>query len=452
MSETAGSTIAALATPAGTGGIGIVRVSGGGVVPMAMTLLGNLPQPRLATLSLIEDDRRRPIDNCIVLFFPAPRSYTGEDVLELQGHGGPVVLDMLLRRVLALGARLARPGEFTERAFLNGKLDLAQAEAVADLIHSASEQAARSALGSLQGKFSDQIAVLSERIIETRVYLEASLDFPDEEIDPMQRQTLSSRLAGLVSSTTNLLAGARTGQRLNDGISVAVVGRPNTGKSSLVNALLQRDRAIVSDIPGTTRDTIEERLLIGGLPVQIIDTAGLRHTADTLEAYGIARTRRVLDEADHVLLLVECERPLHPDETALLQRYDPAAITLIKNKIDLYQLPPCMETTAGGHTAISLSAKESHGLELLEHRLKHCAGYTNFSEGCFHARRRHVEALERMLALLRKADQELLAVQPSFELAAENLRLAHASLGTIIGRFDNEDLLGEIFSGFCIGK
>ncbi len=446
---TAGDTIAAIATPPGRGGIGVVRVSGPATRTIAEKLLGKLPVPRHATFARFRAADGQPIDEGLVLFFPAPHSYTGEDVLELHGHGGPVVLDMLLQRALALGARPARAGEFTERAFLNDKLDLAQAEAVADLIDAGSQAAARAALRSLEGEFSKRVQALTERLIQLRMHVEAAIDFPEEEIDFLADEKIGSGAAALDVALKQLLATAQQGQLLHDGLVLVLAGRPNAGKSSLLNALAQRDAAIVSDIPGTTRDVLREYIQLDGLPLHIVDTAGLRTARDAIEAEGVRRARTEIERADRVLLIVDDAQP-PGDDTELLQELPSAlARTVVRNKIDLTGRVPAI-AQCDGITEISLSAKTGDGLELLRRHLKDCVGYHPTTEGGFSARRRHLDAIRRAQAHLGMARGH--AQARAGELLAEELRQAQQALSEITGEFTADDLLGRIFASFCIGK
>lgn len=444
-------TIAAIATPPGRGGIGIVRVSGLRVRAIASALLPEVPPPRIATFTAFLGNDRKPVDHGITLFFPAPHSFTGEDVLELQGHGGPVVMDMLLQEILSLGARLARPGEFTERAFLNGKLDLAQAEAVADLIDSTTRQAARSALCSLQGEFSEQIHALIDELIRLRTFIEGSLDFPEEEIDLLEETGIQRDLQHCLLSLEQLFREAQRGQVLKDGVTVVICGPSNVGKSSLLNRLARHDRAIVTDIPGTTRDVIRAEIVLDGLPVHLVDTAGLRITTDKIEQEGIRRTRAALEQADQVLFVIEYGASLTgEDQESLESLPEGCSYALVYNKIDLHRVEPRV-TRAERRCEIFISAKTGAGLELLEQHLKECAGYNEAQEGAFSARRRHLEALRRARDFLDQANEQWFET-PALELVAENLRATQQALSEITGEFTTEDLLGEIFSTFCIGK
>ena len=444
-------TIAAIATPPGRGGIGIVRVSGPATPAIASVLCGALPRPRYAELRAFRAADDTIIDQGIALFFPAPHSFTGEPVLELQGHGGPVVMDMLLARVVELGARLARPGEFTERAFLNDKLDLAQAEAVADLIEASTAAAARAAMGSLQGVFSQQVNALVEGLIQLRLYVESAIDFPEEEIDFLSDGHVATQLGGLQSQLRRLLNEAGQGQLLRDGMSIVIAGQPNAGKSSLLNQLAGRDSAIVTAIPGTTRDVLREYIDIDGMPLRVIDTAGLRESSDLVEQEGIRRAWREIETADRVLLVVDSRDGINAEDQAIRARL-PASVplTLILNKIDLSQETPGEQTGDWG-PVIKLSAKTGTGLDVLRQHLKTCMGYQTSGEGAFIARRRHLDALRRAAEQLANAQVQLEQYQAG-ELVAEELRLAQNHLSEITGEFTSDDLLGRIFSSFCIGK
>jgi tRNA modification GTPase len=444
-------TIAAIATAPGRGGIGIVRVSGPVVATIAAGILGKLPRPRYAHLARFLDTARQPIDQGLALYFPAPHSFTGEDLLELHGHGGPVVLDLVLRRTLELGARSARPGEFSERAFLNGKLDLAQAEAVADLIEAGSATAARAALRSLAGEFSGRVQALTEALIQLRLYVEAAIDFPEDEIDFLADARVLSELDRLDRDLAQLLDAAQQGVLRHDGLTVVLAGPPNAGKSSLLNALARTEVAIVSAIPGTTRDVLHERIHLDGMPLHIVDTAGLREARDEIESEGIRRARAQLDRADRVLLVTDASNPdAAAMQEALAQLPVQLPRTLILNKIDLTSARAERRETEQG-IVISLSAKSGAGLELLREHLTHCAGLQPAGEGTFMARRRHLDALRRAQAHLEQGRAQLAASRAG-ELLAEELRLAQRALGEITGEFTSEDLLGRIFSSFCIGK
>ena len=443
-------TIAAIATPPGRGGIGIVRVSGPATRGIAETLLGKLPASRHATFANFLDASRRPIDQGLAIFFPAPHSFTGEDVLELHGHGGPVRLDMLLQRALELGARLARPGEFSGRGVFNGKMDLAQAEAVADLIEAGSESAARSALRSLEGEFSRRVHSLVEGLTRLRLYVEAAIDFPEEEIDFLADERVTQELDVLAQDIGELLASTQQGVLLHDGMTVVLAGPPNAGKSSLLNALAARDTAIVSAIPGTTRDVLRERIHLDGMPLHIVDTAGLRESRDEIESEGIRRAREQMQRADRVLLVLDDAS--HDALPAEVLQHVPAQLprTIIRNKIDLTGRASGATKTAD-ETEIALSAKTGAGLEELRRHLKACMGFQPAGEGTFMARRRHLDAIRRAQACLVQGSARLKESRAG-ELLAEELRLAQQALGEITGEFTPEDLLGRIFSSFCIGK
>jgi tRNA modification GTPase len=457
-------TIAAIATPAGRGGVGIVRVSGSRVQDIMRSVIGKALTPRLAhygpffaTLSNASDQPQM-LDQGIALFFSGPHSFTGEDVLELQGHGGPIILDCILREVVRLGARLAKPGEFSERAFLNDKLDLAQAEAIADLIDSTSEQAARSALRSLQGEFSHRIEALIEELTQLRMYVEAAIDFPEEEIDFLGDGKITRALENLLDALTVVTDNAKQGSLLREGMTIVIAGAPNAGKSSLLNALAGNDRAIVTAIAGTTRDVLREHIQIDGLPLHIIDTAGLRDSPDEVELEGIRRALHEIERADHILLVVENDDPANDLPSFLLSTSWPAEtcaaftnrpLTVIRNKCDLTgQLPTLI---SGSPDQLILSAKTGAGIDLLRNHLKDCIGFRGATEGLFLARRRHLDALQRAHELLLRGQHELKA-RHAGELLAENLRLCQSTLGEITGAVSADALLGRIFSSFCIGK
>ena len=444
----AGATIAAIATPPGRGGIGVVRVSGADLANFAERLIGRAPIPRRAERAVFRDATGREIDEGLALYFPAPRSYTGDDVLELHGHGGPVVMQMLLRRCLELGARVAEPGEFTRRAFLADKLDLAQAEAVADLIDAATESAARCAVRSLKGDFSDAIHALEAQLVELRMLVEATLDFPEEEIDPLDRANARERLARVAGGVDQALSQARQGSLLRTGLHVVLAGQPNVGKSSLLNRLAGEERAIVTPVPGTTRDTVREAIQIGGVPLNIVDTAGLRDTADEVERLGIERTWREIERADLLLLIVDARGGVTTEDEAIVAKL-PARLrrVVVHNKIDLARrAPQVMHAADGEH--VFLCALTGEGMDLLRESLLALAGFEGREEDLFMARERHLDALRRARECLTAAAEEF--GQP--ELFAEELRLAHHELATITGEFTADDLLGEIFSRFCIGK
>jgi tRNA modification GTPase len=444
-------TIAAIATPPGQGGVGIVRVSGPDVPAIAEQLCGRVPVERRAELQGFRDADGELIDSGLVLYFAAPASFTGEHVLELHGHGGTVVLDLLLARVLSLGARPARPGEFSERAFLNGKLDLVQAEAIADLIASGTATAARAATRSLQGVFSTQVHALVEQLTQLRLFIEAAIDFPDEEVDFLSDAGVTQRLAHLEDASGTLLASARQGCLLRDGLTLVIAGRPNAGKSSLMNTLVGRDMAIVTDIPGTTRDVLREQVQLDGLPLHLIDTAGLHDSADPVEQAGMARARAALAQADLVLLVIDDTQGFTTEDAAILAEL-PAALPCVRiyNKIDLTRRPSGALTDATG-PAVAVSIKTGDGLDVLRAHLKATVGYADHREGAFTARRRHLDALERARRHIRRGRRQLEEAH-SGELLAEELRLAQNVLGEITGEFGSDDLLGRIFSDFCIGK
>nr|WP_298112048.1 tRNA uridine-5-carboxymethylaminomethyl(34) synthesis GTPase MnmE [uncultured Pseudomonas sp.] len=449
-------TIAAVASAQGRGGVGIVRVSGPLAANLASAICQRQLKPRYAHYGPFFADAEQVLDEGLALYFPGPNSFTGEDVLELQGHGGPVVLDLLLRRCLQLGARLAHPGEFSERAFLNDKLDLAQAEAIADLIEASSEQAARNALRSLQGEFSRRVHGLTERLIGLRIYVEAAIDFPEEEIDFLADGHVLNLLDGVRADLAGVLREAGQGALLRDGMTVVIAGRPNAGKSSLLNALAGREAAIVTEIAGTTRDVLREHIHIDGMPLHVVDTAGLRDTEDQVERIGVERALKAIGEADRILLVVDATAPEADDPFALWpefldQRPDPAKVTLIRNKADLSGESVVLEVCNDGHVTISLSAKSSDGLELLREHLKACMGYEQTAESSFSARRRHLEALRQAATHLEHGHAQL-TLAGAGELLAEDLRMAQQALGEITGAFSSDDLLGRIFSSFCIGK
>ena len=440
-------TIAAIATAPGRGGIGVVRVSGTLVRALMRGILGREAQPRVATFGAFLDAAGRPLDHGLAFFFPGPHSYTGEDVVEFQGHGGPVVMNLLLRRCVEMGGRLAEPGEFTRRAFLNDKIDLAQAEAVADLIDAASERAARAALRSLDGEFSREISLLHSQLVELRALVEATLDFPEEEIDFLKRAQAHERLAAIGAALAGLQQRGRQGARLRAGFTIVLAGRPNVGKSSLLNALAGEDAAIVTAVPGTTRDTVHRSIVIDGMLLNVIDTAGLRDTTDEVEAIGIERTRREIARADLVLHMVEAagEGP----EDALAAGTIPAGITRLKvvNKIDKSD-----EAAGVFGDAIRISAKSGAGLSALRAELLRHAGLEGAGEDVVIARERHMAALDAAKLAVDAAGLHLEATDPPLELLAEELRHAHEALGAITGEFSADDLLGEIFGRFCIGK
>jgi tRNA modification GTPase len=435
--------IAAIATAPGRGGVGVVRISGADITPFALGLLGRLPPPRRATYTRFRAADGTTLDEGIALVFAAPHSFTGEQVLELQGHGGPVVLNLILQRCIELGARLAEPGEFSRRAFLNGKLDLAQAEAVADLIDAASTEAARSAVRSLSGAFSARIADLVEALTRLRMLVEATLDFPEEEIDFLRDADAFGRLDAIDASLAAVRAQARQGALLREGLTVVLVGQPNVGKSSLMNQLAGFEAAIVTEIAGTTRDTVREAIQIQGVPLHIIDTAGLRDTDDPVEKIGIARTWAAVEKADVALLLVDAAHGVSEREAAILARLPQVARLTLHNKIDV-----TAELPRAAGDEIWLSAKTGAGMELLRDKLLEAVGWQAAGEGAFMARARHLDALGRAAGHLVAARETGIQL----ELFAEELRLAQSALSEITGEFTADDLLGEIFSKFCIGK
>ena len=442
-----GDTIAAIATPPGNGGVGIIRISGPAAESIARQITRKTPKPRYAQLCHFRDTDGSIIDSGLALYFPGPASFTGEDTLELQGHGGSVVLDMLLRRVLSLGARLANPGEFSQRAFLNNKIDLAQAEAIADLITSGTEQAVRSAQQSMQGVFSEQINELIDELIELRVYIEAAIDFVDEEIDFLSDGMVANKIEQLSEKIAKIHATAQQGRLLHDGMTVVLAGKPNAGKSSLLNALAGHDAAIVTDIAGTTRDVLRERIQIDGMPLHIIDTAGLHDSDNIVEQEGMRRAHREIEKADKVLLLMDST----DRENRELQDKLPTGIdiTRIFNKIDLSGQPAHLIEHEHG-VDIYLSAKTGAGLDLLKQHLKNSVGFGETTNNVFIARRRHLQALSLAQQSVENAGSQLNNQSP--ELVAEDLRQAQTSLSEITGEFSSDDLLGEIFGSFCIGK
>jgi tRNA modification GTPase len=444
--------IAAIATAPGRGGIGVIRVSGKQLLPLCQTLFNRNLTPRHAHYLSFNDATGEAIDKGIALFFPAPHSYTGEDVLELQGHGGPAVLRRLLDRCLeagqALGLRLAEPGEFTQRAFLNDRLDLAQAEAVADLIEASSEAAAKSAMASLSGRFSENVTALDQRIVHLRMLVEATLDFPEEEIDFLEKYQARDQLADIRHTLDDLLGQARQGMILREGLHVVLAGQPNVGKSSLLNALAGDEVAIVTPIAGTTRDKVVQQIHIQGVPLHIIDTAGLRETEDTVESIGIARTWAEIEKADVIIHLQDIRSPEDELDAAITKRLPPRTPVLkVYNKLDLVE-----QTPENSQNALYLSAKSGTGLELLKQRLLDIAGWNPAAESPWLARERHVQALQQAAQHLDQADQHAQLNDSVLDLFAEELRLAHESLCSITGQFTSDDLLGEIFSSFCIGK
>ncbi|WP_170131755.1 tRNA uridine-5-carboxymethylaminomethyl(34) synthesis GTPase MnmE [Aquicella lusitana] len=441
-------TIVAQATPPGRGGIAIVRVSGPLVKKMMLDLWGEVLAPRQAVYLPFKEVSGEVIDEGIALYFPNPHSFTGEDVLELQGHGGPVVVDLLLQRLINLGARLARPGEFSERAFLNGKIDLAQAEAIADLIDASSRQAARLAVRSLQGAFSNEIQAINEKVIRVRMFIEAAIDFSEEEIDFLSMEKISTELENILDELTAIQQKAKHGSLLREGITAVIAGEPNVGKSSLLNRLSGKELAIVTDIPGTTRDVLRDYILIDGMPIHIIDTAGLRDSEDRVEQEGIKRAYHEIEKADLVLYVLDASKSASIEGLPDIIASRP--VIFIHNKIDLIQSQPSIKNENENAT-IALSAKTGDGIALLKKHIKSLVGFTDTTEGIFLARRRHLDVLARAFALVQASITQM-KVFRSCELAAEDLRLAQLALSEITGEFTPDDLLGRIFSNFCIGK
>ncbi|MDG1732412.1 MAG: tRNA uridine-5-carboxymethylaminomethyl(34) synthesis GTPase MnmE [Thalassotalea sp.] len=449
-------TIAAQATAPGRGGVGIIRISGPLAPRVAEQLLGKVPEIRKAEYLPFYDQNQLVIDQGIALYFKGPNSFTGEDVVELQGHGGPVILDMLLNHILALsGVRMARPGEFSEQAFLNDKLDLTQAEAIADLINSSSEQAARAALHSLQGDFSKLVHQLVEDVIHLRMYVEAAIDFPEEEIDFLADTKINKDLQTIIDSVYQVLKQAQQGAIIREGMRVVIAGRPNAGKSSLLNALSGKDSAIVTDIEGTTRDVLTEQIHIDGMPLHIIDTAGLRESPDKVEQIGIERAWKEIEQADRVLLMIDSEKEDHSNPKAFWPEFFdrlPAnmGVTIVKNKADISGINSG-QTIEHDKDTIALSAKTGDGIQQLKDHLKQCMGFQGSMEGSFMARRRHLTALEHAHQhLISGLDQ--LESYVAGEILAEELRICQQHLNEITGEFTSDDLLGQIFSSFCIGK
>ena len=448
-------TIAAIATPPGRGGVGIVRVSGPLVRQIAQIMLGLCPPPRQAVYQNFQTADGEVLDTGIALFFQGPNSFTGEDVVEFQGHGGPVVLQRILKATLSCGARLAKPGEFSERAFLNDKLDLAQAEAIADLINASTEQAARSALRSLQGDFSRQVDALVTRLIELRVYVEAAMDFPEEEVDFLADGHIGDRLSVLAKELAELHASCRQGALLREGMTAVIAGKPNAGKSSLLNALSGRDSAIVSPVPGTTRDMVRETIDLQGMPLQIIDTAGLRQSDDLVEKIGIERALQAMEQADVLLLVVDGKEPMPNSASDYWQVITGQPMpTLphlwIRNKADLLR-QPAHRSTWHGDPMLTLSAATGDGIDLLRSALQELAGVHQTGESPFMARERHLQAIGQAREAIGEALHQL-KTHKAGELVAEELRRAQNSLSVITGEFSSDDLLGAIFSSFCIGK
>lgn len=446
-------TIAAIATAPGRGGVGIIRISGVKVLEVARRVLGTLPRPRYAHYGPFKNAEGEVLDQGIALYFPSPHSFTGDDVLELQGHGGPVILDLLLQQVLQCGVDLARPGEFSERAFINDKLDLAQAEAIADLIEASSEQAAKQALNSLQGAFSREVDQLVEQLIHLRIYVEAAIDFPEEEVDFLNDGNIDSALTKILAQLDKVFATAQQGVIMREGMKVVIAGRPNAGKSSLLNAFAGNDVAIVTNIAGTTRDVLKEHIHLDGMPLHIIDTAGLRDSPDEVEQIGIQRAWREIHGADRILLIIDSTDTSQLDAiTHWPEFFTPelrSNLTLVYNKID--QLPANFSPPESGATTLPVSATTGAGLGELKSHLKQVMSFSGTLEGGFSARRRHLDALSNALESLRQGQQQL-QEHAAGELLAEDLRRAQDYLSQITGAFTPDDLLGEIFSSFCIGK
>jgi len=452
-----GDTIAAIATAPGRGGVGIIRISGVMAQDIGETITRQDLSPRHAHFSSFHNAAGNLLDSGITLFFPGPHSFTGEDVVELQAHGGPVILDLLLKEACRLGARQARPGEFSQRAYLNNKIDLAQAEAIADLINSTTEKAALNASRSLQGEFSRKIDELVARVTRLRVYVEAAIDFPEEEIDFIADGEVKEQLQGIIDQLQAVLKEARQGSLMQEGMKLVIAGKPNAGKSSLLNALSGQDTAIVTAIEGTTRDVLREHIQIDGMPLHIVDTAGLHDSTDEIEQEGIRRAWREIASADHILLVVDdsttAGRDMHantiwPEKDQHLTRDIP--VSIVQNKCDLSGCEPVIDSSQDC-TIIHLSAKTGAGMKLLTQHLKSCMGYEDSGEGSFSARRRHLQSLEGAGDYLQAGQRQLLQAGAG-ELLAEDLRLCQSSLGEITGAISSDELLGEIFSSFCIGK
>ncbi len=444
-------TIAAIATPPGYGGIGVVRVSGNQVKTITEKVLKRPIAPRVANY-LPFYSGNEVLDQGIALYFAAPNSYTGEDVLELQAHGGPIVLERILNTVIQLGARPAKAGEFTERAYLNDKMDLSQAEAIIDLINSSTEQAAKAAVKSLQGAFSKEIESLVTELIELRVFIEAALDFSEEEIDFLQEENIQLKIQSLSNKICQIINNAHQGQLLQEGLSVAIAGKPNAGKSSLLNCFAGKDIAIVTDIAGTTRDILKEKINIDGMPVHILDTAGLRDSNDKIEQEGIKRAKDAFQQADLILVLIDVRDKNSAIEASLIEPLpDKVKKIIVYNKIDLIEQQAKVEQDSKGSIQVWLSAKKQIGIDLLKQEIKKMVGYQQTTEGTFSARSRHMDALNKAEEFIQQAIAEL--NQGNYaELAAENLLQAQNQLNTITGEFSSDDLLGKIFAGFCIGK
>ena len=449
-------TIAAIATAPGPGGIGIIRLSGQNARTIAETITASILRARHAHFCRFASSEGAVLDSGIALFFPTPHSFTGEDVVELQAHGGPIILDLILREVCNQGARQALPGEFSQRAYLNNKIDLAQAEAIADLINSTTEQAALNASRSLQGVFSNRIKLLVNLVTRLRVYVEAAIDFPEEEIDFLQNDEVSNQLDAIAKQFDEVMTDAKQGTLVQEGMKLVIAGRPNAGKSSLLNALSGHNTAIVTAIEGTTRDVLREHIQIDGMPIHVVDTAGLRNSNNEIEQEGIRRAWAEIDSADHILLVIDGTTPCDINDVLIElwnEKKSPLPkipVTIINNKCDLTNNIPKVNLLSE-YPTISLSAKSGAGLDLLKNYLKACMGYTEGGQGNFSARRRHLQALEQAKNFFLQGQQQLLE-SGAGELLAEDLRLCQISLGDITGVVTSDDLLGNIFSSFCIGK
>jgi len=448
-------TITAIATAAGRGGVGIVRISGPHALTIAEAILGFTPKNRFAHYCDFLDFEKQRLDQGIAIYFKNPHSFTGEDIVELQAHGGPVILDLLLKTILQLGGRLAEPGEFSQRAFFNDKLDLVQAEAISDLINSTSEQAARCALRSLQGEFSKQVNDIVEQLIKLRIFVEAAIDFPEEEVDFLTESNVLEQVDTLLETLNLLFKNANQGALLTEGIRVVIAGKPNAGKSSLLNALAGKDSAIVTSIEGTTRDVLKEQINIDGMPLHIIDTAGLRESDDEVEQIGIDRAWKEIEQADRILLVTDATKLDDQNKDGhwiefveKLARTD--HLSIVRNKVDKLNEEASLNLN-GPYPVISISAKTKHGLSFLQEHLKDCVGFSSANEGSFTARRRHLDSLDKAVNAVMTGRNQLTDMNAG-ELLAEELRVAQDALSEITGKFTPDDLLGEIFSSFCIGK
>ena len=442
-------TIAAVATPSGQGGVGIIRISGPNAASIAEKISGLCPAPRFAHYGTFVDKDKITIDSGLTLYFKKPFSFTGEDVIELHAHGGPVVLDILLKEILQYDVRPAKAGEFSERAFLNDKIDLTQAEAIADLIAADSEQAARAATRSLQGEFSKVIHLLVEELTQLRIYVESALDFPEEEIDFLADDAIATKLESVRQQLSTVKKSAQQGRLLKEGMTVVIAGKPNAGKSSLLNQLAGQESAIVTEIAGTTRDVLREHIQIDGLPLHIIDTAGLRDSDDIVEQEGVKRAKQMIEKADRVLFVVDINEEESDSEKVLIDSVpENIGVTTVYNKIDKKDLEAKISED---ESTIHLSAKNGEGIDLLRQHLKSCMGYQQKSEGQFIARRRHLDAIDIAEENLTIADKNLHELKAG-ELLAEELRFAQEALSSITGEFSSDDLLGRIFTDFCIGK